>query len=135
MSDEASLEPLAGFLDDISQPDFSFGEWVPAERPAPGVVTMAYFAFSPTGLALIAAMPIRADFDWTAWKDTDEGRRLLSDPAALAQATPDELVMVSTALLRSDRFTDGALANAWASGMIRGVVERAAALVGHAGAP
>jgi len=124
--DEVSLTPLADFLADVESSDFSFGEWVPATKPAPGVVTMPYFAFSPEGLALIAAMPVQSAFDWASWQETDAAKRMLNDPATVADATPDELVKLSTTLLRSDRFTDGVLANAWASGLIRAIVKRAA---------
>jgi len=89
---------------------------------------MPYFAFSPEGLALVAAMPVQMGFEWGTWKDTAEGQSLLNDRTALAQATPEQLVQLSTTLLRADRFTDGTLANAWASGLLRAMVERAAAL-------
>ena len=87
-ADDSSLEPLAHFLAEVDSPDFNFGEWVPPGRPAPGVVTMSYFAFSPQGLALIAAMPVQADFDWTIWQETAIAQRMLNDPAAIAEATP-----------------------------------------------
>lgn len=132
---DSSLQPLADLLAEVESPDFTFGEWVPPKRPAPGVVTMAYFAFSPQGLALVAAMPVQGGLDWAAWKETDDARRLLSDPAMIAQATPDELIRLSTTLVRSDRFTDGELANAWASGVITAIVRRAAALTGQVSSP
>jgi len=121
---------LAAFLPDIDRPDFNFGEWVPAEERAPGVLTMPYYAFSPEALALLAAMPVEMGFDWGTWKDTDEGKALVSDLNAVANATPEQLVHLVTTLKRADRFTDGTIANAWASGLLRAIVERAAALTG-----
>jgi Family of unknown function (DUF6508) len=125
---EAPLAGLAAFLPEIDKPDFDFGEWVPARRPAPSVVTMPYFAFSPEGLALLAAMPVQMDFNWGEWKDTDEAKGLLNDRDVLARATEEQLVKLSTTLMRADRFTDGALANAYASGLLAAMVRRAAAL-------
>jgi hypothetical protein len=122
------LAGLAGFHERIEAPDFSFGEWVPSQKPAPGVLTMPYFAFSPEGLALLAAMPVQMGFDWGAWLDTDEAKGLLNDREVLAQATPEQLLKLSTTLLRGDRFNDGALANAYASGLIAAIVHRAEAL-------
>ncbi len=69
MADPDLLEQLAhlgSFRARIEAPDFNFGEWVPSTKPAPGVLTMPYFAFSPDGLALLAAMPVQMGFDWGA---------------------------------------------------------------------
>ncbi len=122
------LAGLASFRERIDAPDFDFGEWVPASKPAPGVLTMPYFAFSPEGLALLAAMPVQMGFDWGTWMDTDEAKGLLNDRDVLAQATPEQLLKLCTTLLRGDRFTDGALANAYASGLIEAIVHRAETL-------
>lgn len=119
---------LATWLPELTKPDFDFGHWVPAERPAPAVVTMPYFAFSPEGLALLAAVPVQEAFDWSRWKDTDEGRSLLNDQSMIAAATPDQLLRLTTTLMRSDRFTDGVLATAFESGQLTAIVRRAAAL-------
>jgi len=125
---EAPLAALAAFVPEIDNPNFKFGEWVPARRPAPGVVTMPYFAISPEGLALLAAMPVQMDFNWGEWKDTDEAKGLINDRDVLSQATEEQLVKLSTTLMRADRFTDGTLANAYASGLLAAIVRRAAVL-------
>lgn len=128
MTDPDLNEQLAGlgsFREQIEAPDFDFGDWVPSSKPAPGVLTMPYFAFSPEGLALLAAMPVQMGFDWGTWMDTDEAKGLLNDRHVLEQATPEQLLKLSTTLLRGDRFTDGALANAYASGLIGAIVRRA----------
>ena len=119
------LANLGSFRERIEAPDFDFGEWVPSTKPAPGVLTMPYFAFSPDGLALLAAMPVQMGFDWGAWMHTDEFKGLLNDREVLAQATPEQLLKLCTTLLRGDRFTDGTLANAYASGLLAAIVHRA----------
>lgn len=125
---EDRLKPLADFLPELDSADFDFGHWVPSERRAPGVMTMPYFAFSPQGLALIATMPALPTFDWPRWKDTPEGQALLNDQARVAKASADEVMRLTTTLLRGDRFTDGVLANAYASGLLRAIVIRAGQL-------
>jgi hypothetical protein len=122
------LANLGSFRERIEAPDFNFGEWVPSRKPAPGVLTMPYFAFSPDGLALLAAMPVQVAFDWGTWVDTDEAKGLLNDRDVLNQATPEQLLKLSTTLLRADHFTDGALANAYASGLLGAIVRRAETL-------
>src|SRR5215211_8196907 len=122
------LANLGSFRERMDAPDFEFGEWVPSSKPAPGVLTMPYFAFSPDGLALLAAMPVQMGFDWRSWMGTDEAKGVINDRDVLAQATPDQLLKLCTALLRSDRFTDGSLAGANASGLLIAIVRRAEAV-------
>ncbi len=122
------LANLGSFRARMEAPDFDFGEWVPSRKPAPGVTTMPYFAFSPDGLMVLAAMPVQMGFDWNTWMATDEAKALLHDRDVLAQATPEQLMKLSTTLLRADRFTDGTLANAYASGLLGAMVRRAEAL-------
>ena len=123
---------LATWLPRLTKPDFDFGHWVPAERPAPAVVSMPYFAFSPEGLALLAAIPVQMGFDWARWMDSDEGQALLNDQSRIAEATPDQLLRLTSTLMRADRFNDGELANAYASGQLTAIVRRAAALTSDA---
>jgi hypothetical protein len=68
------------------------------------------------------------DFDWSAWAAAAEGRAFLSNPANLASATELDLAMVLTTLAHMDRFSEGTLANAFQSGLIRAAAERSAEL-------
>lgn len=97
---------------------------------------MPYFTFGPTAEAFTAAVGrggwIVMGFDWGAWLQTDEGQALRDRPEALAAATPDQLVQLITAIVRSDRFVEGSIAGAYESGLLIRIAQRAAALVGGA---
>ena len=67
-------------------------------------------------------------FDWMVWAQTPEGRALHDDREALANATPDQLARLLTAVIRMDRFSDGALADSYDSGLITAILRRAAVL-------
>ena len=49
-------------------------------------------------------------FDWTGWRATAEGERLLHDPDAIAGANEDDLARVLTTCACADRFCEGYLA-------------------------
>ena len=89
---------------------------------------MPYFDFSPDGMRVLGALPARA-FEWPTWVQSNEGQRLTTDRSAVAEATAEQLVKLSTAIVRSDRFTEGSVAGAWESGLILAMARRAAQLV------
>ena len=67
-------------------------------------------------LEVVYAIPIIIGFDWVAW---DEGRRMASDENFDFDST--DLVTkckLITAIVRNDRFGEGALASAFESGLI-----------------
>jgi hypothetical protein len=66
--------------------------------------------------------------DWMRWVATDEAANILTDPAAIASATPEQLERVLTSLVRGERFSDGTLEGAWQRGILTAVVRRAAEL-------
>jgi hypothetical protein len=108
--------------------DFDFGRWAGGERQADGSILMPYYDFSRDALDLIGALPVTV-FPWPEWTQTDEARALLADHARIAHATPQQLVKLTTALVRGDRFGEGTLASAWGSGLLMAIVRRAAAIV------
>ncbi|WP_187278625.1 DUF6508 domain-containing protein [Methylobacterium sp. WL64] len=67
-------------------------------------------------------------FDWAAWAQTPKAQRLRDDPTALARASERQLARLLTTVIRQDRFVEGALAAAFASGLISGILRRAGAL-------
>ena len=52
---------------------------------------------------------ISTGFDWPAWIETDEAEAFLTNPPSIANATVDQLQKLLTAIIRSDRFSEGAI--------------------------
>jgi hypothetical protein len=134
MTSEASLEDLrarlralAALVPTLEAPDADFGHWV--QPPArDGVLTMGWYEFGPAGEAFrAAAAGWIVVFDWGTWLQTPEGAAL-REPEAVASATPDQLSKLLTAIVRSERFTDGSIAGAFESGLLLAICRRAAVL-------
>jgi hypothetical protein len=126
------LRALADVLPALEAPDADFGHW---ELPPPrdGVHSLGWFEFGATAEAWRAAVGrgdwIVVGFDWRSWLAGDEGRSLRDDPAAIANATSDQLASLLTAIVRSDRFVEGSIAGAFESGLLARISRRAAALL------
>ena len=105
-----------------------FGLWAGGERLADGSIQMPWFAFSDEAQAFIQSL-YEAEwvqpFDWMAWLSTPEGRRLMSDRSEVEAASTEQLTRLVTALVRQDRFAEGALAAAYESGMLAAIARRA----------
>jgi hypothetical protein len=71
-------------------------------------------------------------FDWSEWAWGDEGQLLSADRAALDKANCDQLCKLLAALVRQDRFCDGVLEQAFESGLLRAITERAEVLAAEA---
>ncbi len=69
------------------------------------------------------------DFKWSSWAKTIEAQQLRDDEAALATASAEQLMRLLTLCIRQDRFVDGALFDAFATGFIESIIRRAAVLV------
>ncbi|MCX5689188.1 MAG: DUF6508 domain-containing protein [Planctomycetota bacterium] len=130
-----SLEGLAAFLPIFEAPSFTFGEWSSSDSPEPGVIVVPMYMLSPDSDLFIQALYdlgwIRTDFDWTKWADTPEAVRLRDDPQAILTATPEQLAKLLTAVVRSDRFCEGTLAECIESGLLLRVLRRANSLCNH----
>jgi hypothetical protein len=59
---------------------------------------------------------------------SSEARALLEDPAAMREATPEQLARVLTVIVRLERFSDGTMAGAVRSGLVARLLRRAAVL-------
>ena len=105
------------------------GQWAGSERQSDGSITMPYFDYSAEALDLISALPVIAGFAWPNWLQTPEAQAFLTDHGNVARATPRELAQLTTAIVRSDRFTEGSIAGAFESGLLGAIVRRAARLV------
>ena len=132
----AQLRCLADWLPILEAPDFSTGRWRGGESDEPGVVHMPWFDYD----ARILGWPgmceggslIVMGFDWMTWLRTPEGVALSSASAAIARASSTDLARLVTAIVRGDRFAEGNLASAIASGVVMAICRRAAALLDQA---
>ena len=128
----ARLRPLAELVPILEAPDANFGYW-DTSPTVDGREHLPWFVFGPTAEAFIAAVAggdwIITAFDWMSWLKAGEGQALRDDPEAVARATPDQLAMLLTAIVRSDRFVEGSIEGAFESGLLSRIARRAAALL------
>ena len=68
-------------------------------------------------------------WNWSEWAQTDEAKRLRDELGALERASGDDLGRLLTVCIRSDRFCEGTLAEAYDTGLLARIVARAAALM------
>ena len=122
------LDGLASLLPAFEAPDAEFGTWEGGDEVEPGTFTMPWFSHSElTSRFLEVAYCdgwVRPDFDWPAWAQTPEAQRLRDDREALEQATVLELARLLTVVIRSERFGEGAVAEAIESGLVAAVLRR-----------
>jgi hypothetical protein len=111
----------------------SVGEWIHPEAP-PGVISPAWFALNETAEQFVGECYahgwVLAGFDWASWAQTERAQALRDDPAMLASATDHELAQLLTVVIRQSRFVEGALAAAFASGLILRILRRVEQLSG-----
>lgn len=131
---EDGLRQLANFLQELERPEFKAGEWRGGEKIEPNVFSMPFVNYSDVVNSFIDAAYLHSwivkNFDWGEWSQSAEARRLHDDESALAHATAEQLGRLLTLHIRQDRFVDGALLEAFESGLMLRVVRRAAVLVG-----
>jgi hypothetical protein len=120
--DGHDLDRLVGFLDAFERPGFVFVSW---PDPPPGV--MGWADYSDAARAFIEAAHesgfVCRDFDWPSWKER-EGRRLYEHPRAIEEANLPALRRFVTALVRQDRFCEGALGAAFTDGVLTRILRR-----------
>jgi hypothetical protein len=132
------IASLAPFATAAREPGFAFGAWHASERGADGAWSMPWYELADGGSRLVAAAGvwIVVGFHWRDWVDTAEAQTLIDDPAAMLDATPEQIAHLLTALIRSERFFEGQLEGAWQSGLFLRIVDRVAALAaGRGGTP
>ena len=119
------LDALAEFVPRFESPDFQFGQM----EVKPGI--MPSYSFSDDALRFIRVctdMKWVQPFDWGEWMESSEAVQLRDEPGALEDATPEQLELLLTVLIRQERFVDGALESAFESGLLVRILKRAAAL-------
>jgi hypothetical protein len=126
------LRALAQFLPVFEEPGFEFGTWHGSYESSPGVLAMPYFERSAAGQRFVSTAYtggwVLIGFDWPSWQGSAEATALLDDPAALEEASPEQLAKLLTLLVRRDRFVEGGLNSAFEAGLLTAIARRAAAL-------
>ena len=115
---ESDWKPLIDLIPSIENTE-EFGKWSGGERNTDGVFTMPYMDTDEIVnefLRLVYNIPIIIIFDWGSW---DEGRNIASDMNfdfdTIDIPTKCKLI---TAIVRNDRFCEGALVNAFEKGLM-----------------
>jgi hypothetical protein len=123
-----ALRALGRWADDLAQPDFRIGQWAMSTTDEQGRIHLGWFELGEDGRGFLAAV---ADggwvhpFDWMAWLQTPEGQRLREVPAGVQEATAEDLSRLLTAIVRSERFSEGSIAGAFESGLLLAIARRA----------
>ena len=135
MDIEERLRPLAELVPILEAPDADFGHW-DTSPSIDGTEHLPWFVFGPTAKAFRAAVGrgdwIITGFDWMTWLRTGDAQALRDHPEAVADASPDQLAMLLTAIIRSDRFVEGSIEGAFESGLLSRIARRAAAMLDEA---
>lgn len=105
---------------------------IPQKTPDPetetGTLTPLYIEHPPIVSELIKLAYednwVRHDLDWPKWMLTAEAQNLAHDSKAMEQATTEQLAHLLTAIIRQDRFVDGATMDAFKSGLLQRVLTR-----------
>ncbi len=130
--DQSTLRNIAAFAPLLAAPDFVAGEWAEVTRSPDGVLSLPWFRLSETASAFVAAISTQdVASHYLAVKDAEELAslmRLAQDSAAMADASVEQLGWVLTYQMRSERFVEGSLAQAFDTGLMRAIAERAAVL-------
>lgn len=129
---KASLRVLAGYAETFK----SHGpicRLQGGETDAAGVIHLGWYEYEPEVDRFVedmyAAKLVRP-VDWMGWSGTPEARRLISEPAAIAGASHDDLIYLLTTILRGERFSDGEIAGAYERGTLLAIAQRAQVLLG-----
>ena len=125
----AGLHRLARHLPVFEAPGFKFGSWEPARERADGVIVMGWYVPGPEAEAFLADLGgWITPFDWMSWASSSAGQALLGHPDAVASAYAEDLRKLLTVYVRSERFGDGTLENAFKAGMLTAIMRRAGVL-------
>ncbi|WP_084624802.1 DUF6508 domain-containing protein [Mesorhizobium sp. LSJC265A00] len=126
-----NIASIAAFAEIFSRDDFLFGEWTD-EVTKEGLSQMPSFKLSDEAAAFVQAACdggwVQDDFPWVSWKESKEARMLYGEPKTIEKASARQLSQLLTLVIRSERFVEGSLDQAFQTGLLKRIVTRAAAL-------
>jgi predicted RNase H-like nuclease len=133
------LARLGQFAAKFQENGFVFAEMHGGSKIKPGAYEMPWSCLNETAARFYQQCYddgwVLPGFDWMEWIEKPEARGLLCAPenpstgVNLPSASPEQLAMVLTALIRNDRGCEGYLEGAHASGLLTSIVRRAEDLV------
>ncbi len=111
-------QPLIELIPEIESTS-KFGKWVGGKNNEEGIIQMPYCVASPVVskfLEIVYGLPIIISFNWGTW---EEGHQMASDESFDFDTVelPVKCKLI-TAIVRNDRFCEGALVSAFESGLI-----------------
>lgn len=128
---KASLRVLAGYAQSF-EPHGPIGRWQGGQADAAGVIQLPWYEYQPEVDRFVQDMysaKLVRSVDWMRWAGTPEARQLIEDPAAIAAASHDDLILLLTTIIRGERFSDGEIAGAYERGTLLAIAQRAQALL------
>lgn len=124
----ARLKRLAAFRDLLEAEDFDPGS-LPSFEVRNGEIAQAYAMLSKDASAFVTHVRydgwVRPDIKWPTWSQSDRAHALFANPEAMHDASAHEHACLLTSLVRQDRFVEGTLVAAFASGLLLRIVRRA----------
>lgn len=69
---------------------------------------------------------VNPDFNWPKWYTSPRAVALLNDNTAVKDASCDDLVRITTTIIRADRFAEGTMRSAYLTGLVERIGLRAA---------
>ncbi|WP_139279885.1 DUF6508 domain-containing protein [Rhodococcoides yunnanense] len=124
--DRSALRSLADRLD--ANPD-AIGSWVLPEPLADGSTHVGYVDYGSLVqefLEFMYAKNLVIQFDWPRWR----GKEVVQEGNVreINTATPDDALKYLTVMIRADRFSEGALLDAFENGLVSCALHR---VLGH----
>ena len=114
---EEQIDQLLAYLP-YFEGEGPFGVWEEQEKTHPHIIGIPHINYDEKVcefLLLLRQTGFQVVYDWPGW---DEGREIISDPEKIAKSDLLTLRKLMTALVRSDRFVEGAFMSAIADGKI-----------------
>lgn len=119
-----AFAPVLAFLPLFEEPGFEAGRWNGGDADEAGVIHMPWVDYDPTVLEFLRALSTNGwvvPFDWPSWLP---GAQRLVEPGGIEEADVEALQRLLTAIVRQDRFVEGALAGAFESGLLVRILRR-----------
>lgn len=131
---KAGLRTLAGYAETF-EPHGPIGRWQGGEADATGAIQMPWYEYQPEVDRFVEEMyaaKLVRPVDWMRWAGTPVAQELMTNPATVAAASPDDLIYLLTTIIRGERFNDGEIAGAYERGTLLAIALRAQSLLGAA---